>query len=225
MNIFNVHPKLGRLPAPDAHDGLYPLRAALHRVVGEPLPTHRAWYGGNILDQGQTSSCVGHGWRTFLSVAPIELGDTRDPSPFEIYHGAQRCDEWPGEDYDGTSVRGGAKFLQQLGHIAEYRWALDIDDMKLWLLTKGSIVIGINWYTGMFSPDAKHIITASGQIEGGHCVCVIGYNSTSRLFEFQQSWGKDWGNRGRAYIPEDLMKQLIFSEGGEACAALQKKVT
>jgi hypothetical protein len=33
-----------------------------------------------------------------------------------LYHEAQRIDEWPGEDYDGTSVRAGMDVLRTEGH-------------------------------------------------------------------------------------------------------------
>ena len=35
---------------------------------------------------------------------------------FWLYHEAQKVDEWPGEDYDGTSVRAGLDILRKRGH-------------------------------------------------------------------------------------------------------------
>ena len=35
---------------------------------------------------------------------------------FWLYHEAQKIDEWPGEDYDGTSVRAGLDILRKRGH-------------------------------------------------------------------------------------------------------------
>ncbi len=100
---------LGRLHAPDERDARFPLRA----LVAEPPAQRQFRYFivGPVLDQGSTSSCVGHAWRAFLSAAPLM---TRGgPDALALYRRAQEVDEWPGAEpaYYGTSVRAGAKVL------------------------------------------------------------------------------------------------------------------
>lgn len=216
------HPGLlGRLVAKDSRDARFPLSALIRKAPERPAPSYRYWTGGPILDQGQTSSCVGHGWRAFLNVSPIR--EKGGPDAMAIYHGAQQNDEFPGENYDGTSVRGGAKFLQGLGYLDSYHWATSMQDIEDFVLRLGSVVIGINWYTSMFDPDKSGLVKISGNVEGGHCVLVMGHNKNYGLYEFQNSWGKSWGHAGRGYLRSDDLQRLIFQENGEACAAIEKK--
>jgi C1A family cysteine protease len=42
-----------------------------------------------------------------------------------------------------------------------------------------------------------------GARQGGHCVCIVGYNDTTRQFKVQNSWGSGWGRSGYFYITYD----------------------
>ena len=42
----------------------------------------------------------------------------------QLFGHSQKLDEWAGENYDGTSVRGAAKYLQKNKKIGNYYWAL-----------------------------------------------------------------------------------------------------
>src|SRR4051812_13317178 len=116
---------LGRLHAPDARDQGFALRVGLPHV--EPFTKYWPMTAG-VLDQGDSSECVAFAWTHFLLAAPTThkaggLGDTPNKFADGLYRRAQQVDEWPGEDYDGTSVRAGAKVLQADGRLLEYRWA------------------------------------------------------------------------------------------------------
>lgn len=86
-------------------------------------------------DQGQEGACVGFGCSRAMSL----LNRTRYDGQW-LYHTAQENDEWPGEDYDGTSVRAGLDVLRAVGAkrsrsglvlagdgISEYRWATSVE--------------------------------------------------------------------------------------------------
>lgn len=207
---------LGRLRSVDERDSLYPLK-----VRKAELRSYKYYRTGPVLDQGATPTCVGHAWRQWLSSAVMMTKGGF--SAFDIYDGAKQNDEWGGENYDGTSVRGGAKFLQQSGRIVEYQWAQTLDDMKKWLLSgSGTLVAGTNWYTDMFSPDSMNFLIPSGRIAGGHAYLLIGYSSQRDSFRMINSWGADWGDKGRAWIHSESMKKLM--DEGEFCAAIEKKV-
>lgn len=206
--------RLGRLFAPDARD--HPMRAAMVPLVG-PLPTFRYWSPGPILDQGQTPRCVAFAWEGFLNASPTRTKD--GPAPDDIYLGAQQNDEWPGEGYDGTSVRGGAKWLQAQGRIGEYVFDTTLETVKQWVLTTGPVVFGTDWYTGFFTPDGGWV-KMSGQIEGGHAYLVRGYSSNRGAFKCRNSWGPNWGLHGEFWLPEEYVTQLLAHDG-EACAAVE----
>ncbi|MBC7721800.1 MAG: peptidase C1A papain, partial [Pedobacter sp.] len=46
---------------------------------------------------------------------------------------------------------------------------------------------------------------------GGHALCVIGYNDRKEggAFEIMNSWGKDWGNNGVAYVKYNDFKRFV----------------
>jgi Papain family cysteine protease len=206
---------LGRRPAPDERDQAYLL--SLPTITR----TSRFWWGYRVrLDQGQTPQCVAYGWSHFITDSP-------DPhpapliAPATLYHEAQTLDEWPGEDYDGTSVRGGAKALVNHAEIAaEYRWAFDLDTLIANVLEVGPVVIGVNWYERMFDPDSKNYVRIGGGIAGGHCVKVDGVNTDYKFVRIKNSWGQEWGRGGFARITFDDMERLL-GEDGEACMAVE----
>jgi hypothetical protein len=210
---------LGRFAAPDARDRRHLLAAALPTEA--PLPRYRNYNPGPVMDQGQTSQCVGFAWRAFLHAAPLQTKS--GPDAPTIYYGAQRLDEWPGEDYEGSSVRGGAKFLQRLDHLESYLWAFNIHDVERWLLGgHGTLVLGTNWYEGMFDPDRDGRLRLTGRIAGGHAYLAYGCNRQKGIIRVQNSWGTPWGVSGRAYLTYDDLARLL-SEDGEACTAREQR--
>lgn len=90
----------GRLAAPqDARDLRFTMRGAkpqINAAIGKPKPRTKPYRDGPLLDQGNTSQCVGYSSRGFLDGAPIMLTASSGPSAAQIYHDAQDRDEWPG---------------------------------------------------------------------------------------------------------------------------------
>ena len=42
-------------------------------------------------------------------------------------------------------------------------------------------------------------------LEGGHCIIMIGYDNTTKLFQCVNSWGTSWGVNGIFYLPYDYV--------------------
>lgn len=201
---------LGRLHAPDTRDHGYLLASHLPTIVRPSKKTWRIWWKG---DQGNTSECVGYSWHGLLRAIPVLQ---REPLPNTIYTEAQKVDEWPGEDYEGTSVRAGAKALKARGKITAYGWAFDLDTILNWLGTKGPVVLGSYWYSTMFAPDHAGVVQVGGSIVGGHAYLAIGYNEVTQRIVCQNSWGTQWGLKGRFYLSYQDTQRLL-QEDGEAC--------
>ncbi len=201
---------LGRKPSLDERDKQFLMRAKLVAVVRPTHKTWRLWWRG---DQGDTPMCVGYGWHGLLRALPLLQ---RDPPPATIYRQAQIQDEWPGEDYDGTSVRGGAKALKLDGKITAYSWAFDIQTVVDWIGTRGPVVLGTNWYDSMFKPDTNGLVEPNGNLAGGHCYVAIGYDDSKHVLICQNSWGVEWGLNGRFHLHYDDADALI-KDDGEAC--------
>lgn len=84
---------------------------------------------GLILDQGSEGACTGFGlacvvnylhWRAALTNGTRMKLVTA--SPRMLYHLARFYDEWPGEDYDGSSCRGALKAWHKHGVCSDELW-------------------------------------------------------------------------------------------------------
>jgi len=210
---------LGRRYAADQRDTDHPMRKAL--AVGLTLPSYKFWTPGAVLDQGETSSCVGHAWEGWLLSSPVRTKN--GPSAFTIYDEAKKVDEWPGVSYEGTSVRAGVKFLATQGRVGEYLWAEDLDSLKRWVLTNGPVVLGTNWTESMFTADSKGYVWDTGSVVGGHAYLVVGFSTSRHAFRCLNSWGVGWSQKGRFWMREDVVARLLASQG-EACAAIEVSV-
>lgn len=234
---------LGRLPSVDVRDKAFPIRA----MISEALPVltpdqekakvrgYRMWYDGSpFLDQGNWPACVGYAWAHWLAAGPTRnliAGRTEYAAAIyakALYKAAQQIDEWPGEDYEGTSVRAGVKVLRDEGYVTEFRWATELSDVVEAVLLFGPVVVGTDWYSGMDQPtlstSGRAIMFSTGRLLGGHAFLVTGVNEDTGLFRIKNSWGRDWANGGRAWMNIEAMANLLFSHNGEACLAVEKAV-
>lgn len=207
--------KLGRRIAVDRRDRKFAIEAP---IAGRRLRRYwnaNGWWG----DQGYSSECVGYAWAHWLEDGPVtHKGTPPVVQPATIYEQAKLIDEWPGEDYDGTSVRAGAKVLQGLGYITEYRWAFTMPALIHTLLEKGPVVFGSWWYEGMDEPDERGFIRPTGATLGGHAYVLNGINTRSDKVRMKNSWNRTWGHNGHAWISISDLAILLHREG-EACLA------
>jgi C1A family cysteine protease len=211
--------KTGRLQIEDKRDKNFTFsKFKPFSSTPEAQRLSKHWSVGPVLDQGEFPHCVAFAWKQFLQSSPFCQGKNMNES--FIYELAQKRDQWPGENYDGTSVRAGAKVLQSLGFIKNYLWAKNTDDMKKWILTSGPIVVGTAWYMDMFFPNKDGYVTPTGALAGGHAYICVGYSASRNAFRFINSWGTDWGQKGRFWIKEEHMTKLL-SKWGEACSAVE----
>lgn len=220
VDKFQKSKGLGRIVSKDDRD-----RAHMMTVPRRLAVTTKYWNGGVVLDQGDTSQCVAYSWTGFLLAAPImdKLASLPTRYPESIYQRAQAVDEWPGVDYEGTSVRAGAKVLKdQDNRLVEYLWAFDADTLRRFVLSRGPAVIGVNWYEAMFAPTSAGYLVVDGPLAGGHALLVLGYSEARKAFRLLNSWGRAWGEEGRAWLALADMARLL-SEDGEACSAIECK--
>lgn len=105
-----------------------------------PAQTTDPYGWWSFYDQGTEGACVGFACSRMMSLLNRRRYDAR-----WLYRTAQQIDEWPGTDYEGTSVRAGLDILRQMGHrevrrgktrdisledgIVENRWATSADEV------------------------------------------------------------------------------------------------
>lgn len=222
---------LGRIARPDARDQRYHVGNLLP-VKAAPLKD-KAYTYGPILDQGSTPRCVGFSVAGIISGGPImQLTDVQAQlAAGVVYNRAQaEFDEWPGEDYDGTSVRAGFKAAVAMGYFASYVWSWDLATSTRYFREVGPGVDGIDWYTGLFSPkrqkDGSYYVEPTGAIEGGHAIRRVRYSVKRKATLWANSWGVDgWGlsPNGTAWIHDDALGDLL-RWGGEFCAGVEVRL-
>lgn len=178
----------------------------------------RRWPSRWFADQADTPACVGFAAARLLEAAPIR----QFVAPAGVYALAQHVDEWEGTDYDGTSVRAGAKVLSLLGFLAEYRWAWELDPIIGHLQEAGPVLFGLNWYAPMCEPNKEGIIVPSGAVAGGHAILADEIDLRRELVGLNNSWGRRWGLDGRCYLHLDHLARLL-REDGEACCGVEAK--
>ena len=215
---------LGRVHVSDERDQQYPLRSMLPKQAPKRHFKYY-WAEGWKGDQGTTPQCVAYSWLHWLEDGSVTQNHKEPPviNPLELYKDCQKNDYWAGEDYDGTSVRAGAKVLQRRGYIKEYRWTWNVDELALAVLTIAPVVVGTNWYAGMDRPDENFELKLTGSVLGGHAYLINGVNMKKRMFRMKNSWGQNWGKKGHAYISFDAMQRLL-NEWGEAALAVEIKM-
>jgi hypothetical protein len=227
---------LGRIYSPDPRDRKFTLDADRLKAIPKALEPgvkvrKEPWKRGPVLDQGNTSECTVFAAAGFLQCAPQlhAKGLGWDRQKFtDFYHSAQQTDEWPGEDYDGTSERAVQKVLQDAGYIGEYLWIADEDIAREYLLTRGPLLLGTDWFESMFTPTGKgNYIEPSGAIAGGHEVCVRWYYNSKHYrfadtYEIINSWGESWGDKGLARIKAEDFRYLFLQLNGDLCSPQEK---
>lgn len=215
---------LGLLHSVDMRDAAHPMRKHLASV--DVLPDYKVWEHGEILDQGREGSCVGHGWTAWHNAKPTGFQHQQDHEyAVAWYERAQEIDEWPGTDYEGTSVRAGARVGLERDLLGEYVWASDLDDVDAWVLAKGPLVIGSKWYVSMDHEDANGFLTVDyySGVRGGHCYLLYGKGSGGNYW-FQNSWGPYYADEGSFRLTPDDLSRLIAGGGFVACSTVQTGV-
>lgn len=211
---------LGRLPKADPRD--FPVALA-GMPAAEPVlataPRYRYWSTTRRLplNQGETPMCVGYSARGLLYASPVL--NPGGPAPDVIYRNAQLLDEIPGEAYDGTTARGAMRFLQSIGLVSAYVWPRTVAEMMAWILTRGPVLLGCDWYESFDRPGSDHVlrIAPGAGVRGGHEIMVNGGNLDTGRARIMNSWGLGWADHGRAWLPFEVLEELLAG-GADICA-------
>jgi hypothetical protein len=82
-------------------------------------------YVPKIFDQGREGACTGFALAAVINFHLARRNRKRYASPRMLYELARRFDEWPGEDYEGSSARGAIKGWIAHGVCEESDWPSD----------------------------------------------------------------------------------------------------
>ena len=182
--------------------------------------------GLEILNQGSEGACTGFGLAAAINLLLARRGDERRVSARMLYEMAKKHDRWEGMDYSGSSCRGAIKGWHSMGvtseDIAQYvdgelDWSLTIDQAKdarettlgayyrvgkrisdyhSALNEAGVLFASARVHPGWQKDNVVDGVIPYGEGKGGHAFAIVGYNQDG--FCVQNSWGPEWGDKGKA---------------------------
>lgn len=212
---------LGRRIQVDDRNRNYPVRSLIR---GTPPPRSYTWSCPIVLDQLQEGACVGFAFSHEAAARPVKVPNVSNAMARGLYKRAQDLDDYPGNNYEGTSILAGAKAAVERGWYTGYYWAYSLEYVILALGYKGPVVLGINWYEGMAETDRNGFVQVTGRILGGHAILATAVSLKKKAVKLHNSWGKDdWGINGEGWISFDDLDRLLHEEG-EACVPQGRKL-
>lgn len=185
----------------------------------------QSWLTRRLFDQGSSPRCTAEAATGLLVTKPYLgtfTGWRKYDSPDErqaLYLTSQDYDPWPGHDYDGTSTDAPLKVLRERGEISSYRWLFGETQLRRWVTDYGPAFVGTYWLMDMFYPADNGVLSVSGEVAGGHAYRIVQANARMRAYRVVNSWGKSWGQSGRAWIRFDDMARLLADEGDAVTVA------
>lgn len=169
------------------------------------------WRPGRTLDQGAEGACTGFGAAGELAAEPVPVPRITNGYALGVYRMAQRIDEWPGENYAGSSVNAAMKVLRSRGYCTGWRWAFSAEQLLAGIVAGGPAVIGVEWRDGCYETDPDAVLRPSGRVVGGHCVCLVGAIPAGTEMD-PGAWQLLDGLGLAAGV------RALFADGEEACA-------
>lgn len=182
-----------------------------------------------VKDQGIVNSCVAHTLASFLEETnkkenklfstgfiygyrPVGYSQDQGMYPRQALKTLLKVGDVEKDKFDHNKemphIRGlvderldELRILAELNKIHSYARIYTISEIKKCLYNDVTVPISIPVYNNL-KLDKDNVVQApEGDCEGYHMVLVCGWNSKGLIF--QNSWGKNWGNNGRAILPYD----------------------
>ena len=181
-----------------------------------------------ILNQGGEGACTGFGLAAVINRLNHIRGRKVAVSARMLYEMARKHDEWPGEEYTGSSCRGAIKGFANMGVCSDniwpyvankpgtlnvkaandarsntigayYRLKNRVSDFHAALNEAGAIFCSAEVHDGWSSSSMnKGVIPFSGKTEKGGGHAFAIVGYNNKGFWIQNSWGIGWGQSGTA---------------------------
>jgi C1A family cysteine protease len=80
--------------------------------------------------------------------------------------------------------------------IGAYHKISDVSAMKEWLSSRGALSACFSVYNDFFAYKSGVYRHVTGDLMGGHCISIVGYDDNQGFWICKNSWGSDWGEKG-----------------------------
>ena len=193
-----------------------------------------SWQGNRIMDQGSTSSCVGHGSVAGMEIAWKQVGNQpRNFSPFFTYalinggsdngamisdalkvlkkYGACPLEDMPKGVMYERSIPKSAYDAAARFRISQAYQCEDFDDICQAINLGFSVPLGIYVGSNFSDIDSEGVSPLPRGGGGGHCILGCGLKKSSRygwLIKIQNSWGRNFGDAGYSYIRKEHFRGM-----------------
>ena len=159
-----------------------------------------------VRNQGMTQTCVCQSLTSILdfyvNAEDGKEGVCNNFSIQELYNSRSN------KPSDGMSIKEAMHYLHHHGlggvKIREYSMLMSELGIKNALMMFGPVVCGMPCYSG----DQQEFWRSVGTFQGGHAVCLVGYDEKG--FIIRNSWGTSWGKGGYMHIDEDVFAKTCF---------------
>jgi C1A family cysteine protease len=135
-------------------------------------------------EEGRTCDGPTGGWypKAALDVFS-EDGGVPEEACFPYTGGDQECDACDNWEAQATTI-------------AAWKALQTPAEMKEWLATHGPIVASMVVYADFMHYAGGVYKHVSGREEGGHCICIVGYDDEGEHWVVKNSWNTGWGEGG-----------------------------
>ena len=227
MTTTDIGPHLlGRKVQHDPANKAFPFP---HRTVARPVSV--TWpTSAPILSQGKLGSCEGNTAVEWLNCDVAAKNRARstfktrdaqgllvESDAVAVYAKATSLDEDGTEHYPptdcGTSAVGVAKAMKFYKAIDQYTWTFGWDHFTA-AIAHQPVMLGTNWYAGMFDPARDGTVSISGEVQGGHAYLARGIDYEHKRVLCRNHWGTDWGPlKGEFWLSFATLQRLLDEQG------------
>lgn len=122
---------------------------------------------------------------------------------------------WPYRPHQADLPRPNADKEAERYRIKAYARLATVLEMKRSLVVNGPFLAGLevfeSWFTKKVAKSGVIPLPKKDEeLQGGHAVCVAGYDDSKRRFKFKNSWGTAWAVKGYGYLPYEYMKRYCM---------------
>jgi hypothetical protein len=170
------------------------------------------------LNQGQIGSCTANALCGALDSAPDYQGGAtlKEPDAIKLYEAETKLEgqPYPPNDPGGSGLMV-CKAAKQMGMISSYSHAFGVQH-ALESLVQRPVITGVSWYTSFDTPDPETGLVAiapGATVRGGHEIVADGIDADNQLVWLWNSWGKQFGLKGRFCWSFSTWDQLLQDRG------------